>query len=76
MSIVYDPITDGISYRPYDNLELTMGMYLFGGKSGNLFGDLKDQDQFYFELMHSFWFRIVHINLSNVDLTTQLREIA
>jgi hypothetical protein len=43
-----------ISYRPYDNLELTMGMYLFGGKSGNLFGDLKDQDQFYFELRHSF----------------------
>lgn len=43
-----------ISYRPYDNLELSMGMYLFDGEAGNFFGNLKDQDQFYFELRHSF----------------------
>ena len=43
-----------ISYRPYDNLELTMGIYLFEGKSGTLFGNLKDQDQLYFEIRRSF----------------------
>ena len=43
-----------ISYRPMDNLELAMGAYLFGGKSGTLLGSLKDQDQIYFEATFSF----------------------
>lgn len=43
-----------ISYRPMDNLELAVGAYLFGGKSGTLFGNLKDQDQLYFEATFSF----------------------
>jgi len=34
-----------ISYRPVDNLEFTMQVYLFGGKDVTLFGSLKDSDQ-------------------------------
>jgi hypothetical protein len=42
------------SYRPYDNLELSMRLYLFDGKSGTLFGNLKNHDQISFEVKRSF----------------------
>jgi hypothetical protein len=42
------------SYRPYENLELSMRLYLFDGKMGTLFGNLKDHDQISFEIKRSF----------------------
>ncbi len=43
-----------VSYRPLDNLELTLGWYLFDGKNGTLLGGIRDQDQVYFEVKYSF----------------------
>ncbi len=34
-----------ISYSPVDNLEITMQVYLFGGKDATLLGRLRDSDQ-------------------------------
>lgn len=44
-----------MSYRPVDNLELTFGVYLFGGKGGgSLFGHLKESDQMTLKAKFSF----------------------
>ena len=43
-----------ISYRPVDNLELTLGAYLFWGKGDTFFERLKDENQLYFETKFSF----------------------
>lgn len=42
------------SYRPFDNLELSLSLYLFDGKSGTLLGNLKDRNQIVFEIRRSF----------------------
>lgn len=57
-----DTIEDGygfalvpeISYRPVDNLELTLGVYLFWGKGDTFFERLNGEDQLYFETKFSF----------------------
>lgn len=46
--------SEEISYRPYDNLELSLSLYLFGGKSETLLGNMKDLDQIVFEIKRSF----------------------
>lgn len=43
-----------ISYRPVDNVELTLGAFLLNGKEGTLFGSWKDLDQVYFKTKLSF----------------------
>ena len=43
-----------ISYRPIDNLELTLGVYLFWGDRETLYGRWKDQDQVNLKVRLSF----------------------
>ncbi|NOX97166.1 MAG: hypothetical protein GXO98_03715 [Nitrospirae bacterium] len=43
-----------ISYRPTDNVELTLGAFLSDGKKGTLFGSWKDWDQVYFKMKVNF----------------------
>ncbi len=38
-----------VSYRPLDNIELSLGAFLLGGKEETLFGKFKDSDQIYFK---------------------------
>ncbi len=43
-----------ISYRPTDNVKLTLGAFLSDGKKGTLFGSWKDWDQVYFKMKVNF----------------------
>jgi hypothetical protein len=43
-----------ISYRPADNVELTLGAVILEGKGDNLFSGIKDNDEIFFEADVSF----------------------
>jgi hypothetical protein len=43
-----------ISYYPADALEISIGAYLIEGKGNNLFGNVKDLDEFFVKVNYSF----------------------
>lgn len=43
-----------ISYRPADNVELTLGMVILEGKGDNMFSGMKDSDEVFFKAEVSF----------------------
>jgi hypothetical protein len=50
-AIIYSPM---ITYYPFDNAEITIGLRLIDGKDTTSFGRVKDYDELFFSLKYNF----------------------